>query len=289
MRTIIPQTKTNQKLTNQALSKAPLTMTAYYRVSPYAYQKILFMRDIGDSEVSGFAVTDEEQPDLITDFHLIKQQCTVVTTEMDSEGLADYLEDMVENGFQPGNCMRVWIHTHPGSSPSPSGTDEATFKELSSKFAYFVMLIIAEKGAKFGRLAFSQGCGGTAPVEWDVDWTVPGEAVDFDEWTNEYNKLVNIKKFASVGTTYQQKTGGTPHYSQYAEGYDFIEWGSNRSTDEDIFYERDTNPEWGKDFESMSDEEMEAAIDIVTGKGVADMTDEEFRFYEYFTKEVEND
>ena len=143
---------------------------------------------------------------------------------------------------------------------------------------------------KFGRLAFSQGCGGTASVEWDVDWSVPGEAVDFDEWTREYEKLVNIKKSTSTSvTTYQQKTGGTPHYSQYAEGYDFIKWGSDR-TDEDIFYERDTNPAWNdKDFESMSDDELEAAIDIVTSKGVADMTDEEFRFYEYFTKEVEND
>lgn len=268
-------------------------MTAYYRVSPYAYQKILFMRDIGDSEVSGFAVTDENEPDLITDFHLIKQECTVVTTEMDSEGLADYLEDMVENGFQPGNCMRVWIHTHPGSSPNPSGTDEDTFKELSSKFAYFVMLIIAEKGAKFGRLAFSQGCGGTASVEWDVDWSVAGEAVDFDEWTDEYNKLVNVRKpIVTVGTTYQHKVGGggEPHYSKYASNYQGIEWGSQRYADEDIFYERDTNPAWNdKDFESMSDEEMEAAMDIVTNKGVTEMTDEEFRFYEYMMKEVDND
>lgn len=257
-----------------------------YRFSPYAYQKVIYMRDKGGTEVSGFCITDPNEKDLITDFQLVKQACTSVTTDMDKEGMSDFLTNMAEQDIAPAECMRVWLHTHPGSSPSPSGTDEKTFSELLANFPYIVMLIIARGGAKFGRIGFTQGCGGYADVDWDVDWEIAGEAVDFEEWDAEYEAFITeevIGRVSPSGYNYVHSQ------SNYQTNFDFIDW-SKRSlrddVDEDYFRDDATKP---FDFDSLEDDEIRQLVDEVKDKGIHEMTDEQYAFFQTYRDDLEDD
>lgn len=273
------KTKTNQTTFKRDIMNS-------YRFSPYAYQKVIYMRDKGGTEVSGFCITDPDDKDLITDFQLVKQTCTSVTTEMDKEGLSDFVTNMAEQDIAPSECMRVWLHTHPGSSPSPSGTDEKTFGELLASFPYIVMLIIARGGAKFGRIGFTQGCGGYADVDWDVDWAVPAEITDFEEWDAEYEAFISEEvietRISSSGYSHRPQTA-------YQTNFDFIDW-SKRGLQEDMVeedYFRDVTESF--DFDSLEDDEIRQLVDEVKEKSIHEMTDEQYAFFQTYRDDLEDD
>ena len=106
---------------------------AVLKFSDYAWAKLCWMRDAATTEISGFGIASEEDPLYIEDFITVKQECTCVTTDMDDEAVADFFEDMFADGIEPWRCGRVWIHTHPGMSPTPSSTDQETFQRVFGK------------------------------------------------------------------------------------------------------------------------------------------------------------
>ena len=59
----------------------------------------------------------------------------------------------MEQGHHPEQFARLWIHTHPGSSPHPSGPDEDTFERVFGKCHWAVMFIMARTGQTYARLA----------------------------------------------------------------------------------------------------------------------------------------
>ena len=101
------------------------------RFSPTAWAKLLFMRDVTDNEVGGFGITQAEDLLFVTDVVLVKQKVTCVSISFEDESVADFFEDQVEAGRQPEQFARLWLHTHPGDSPEPSGTDESSAPDVS--------------------------------------------------------------------------------------------------------------------------------------------------------------
>ena len=66
------------------------------RMAPTAWAKLRYMCTQSDTEIGGFGVSSSDDPLLVTEFHLIKQECTAATVELDDEGLGYYVEDQVE-------------------------------------------------------------------------------------------------------------------------------------------------------------------------------------------------
>src|SRR5436189_4496949 len=93
------------------------------RFSPYAWAKLLFLRDRGQTEIGGFGIAREGDPLLIEDVALVRQLCTAVTVKFDDLAVADFFDEQIDLGRRPEQFARVWIHTHPGDSPLPSLTD----------------------------------------------------------------------------------------------------------------------------------------------------------------------
>ena len=89
------------------------------------------------------------------DFQLVQQTCTAVTVEFDDEAVADFFEEQVDEGRRPEEFARIWIHSHPGSCPLPSGTDEETFDRCFGTPDWAVMFILAKHGATYARLRFN--------------------------------------------------------------------------------------------------------------------------------------
>lgn len=160
------------------------------RFTPYAWAKLLHLRDEGPTEVGGFGVTAEADPLLVEDVRLVGQSCTPIAVRFDDAAVADFFDACVDEGLPPERFARVWVHTHPGDSPRPSGTDERTFARAFGGCDWAAMVILAAGGDSYARLRFSAGPGAdlVIPIELDFSATFPSAAPA--AWAEEYERCV---------------------------------------------------------------------------------------------------
>jgi proteasome lid subunit RPN8/RPN11 len=160
------------------------------RFSPYAWAKLLFLRDAGDSEIGGFGITPPDDLLLVEDICLVQQFCTPASVQFDDEAVADFFDRQVDQGRQPRQFARIWVHTHPCDSARPSGTDEETFARCFGQADWAVMFILACGGETYARLRFNVGPGGALEIRDEVDFSQPFDAARQDQWQQEYHQLV---------------------------------------------------------------------------------------------------
>src|SRR5690606_8148449 len=78
------------------------------RFTPYAWAKLVFLRDAGRIEVGGFGVSSERDLLLIEDVQLVQQRCGPTTVVFDDASVADYFDRQIDLGLQPERCGRIW-------------------------------------------------------------------------------------------------------------------------------------------------------------------------------------
>jgi hypothetical protein len=164
------------------------------RLTPYAWAKLLHLRDLGPTEVGGFGISAHDDLLLIEDICLVKQLCTEVTVKFEDAAVADYFDFQVDLGTRPERFGRIWIHTHPGSSPQPSNTDEETFARCFGGADWAIMLIVARGGQTFARLRLNVGPGGELILPVEVDYQRPFPASDRTAWQSEYDQAVQVEQ-----------------------------------------------------------------------------------------------
>ena len=162
------------------------------RFTPYAWAKLLFLRDIGDTEVGMFGISAPDDLLLIENVALVRQICTPVTVEFDDASVADHFDEQVDLGRTPEQFARVWLHTHPGSCPNPSGTDEETFSRVFGPSQWAIMFILAEEGATYCRLRFNVGPATNKRLGVSVDFQTEFPETDQDLWEAEYEAAVIV-------------------------------------------------------------------------------------------------
>jgi hypothetical protein len=162
------------------------------RFTPTAWAKLLMLRDLGDTEIGGFGIAASDDPLLITDIGLVTQSCSIATLEFDDSAVAEFFDQQVDLGLHPTEFGRTWIHTHPGSSAEPSGTDEETFARVFGHADWAVMFILARGGQTYCRLEYHKqpAAGFELPVE--IDYQQPFQASDHTAWEADY--LVKVHK-----------------------------------------------------------------------------------------------
>jgi proteasome lid subunit RPN8/RPN11 len=171
------------------------------RFSPTAWAKFLFMRDIGDTEVGGFAITMPDDLLYVDDFVLPKQECGGAHVDFDDESVADLVDDMVDEGLKPAQFLRIWIHTHPSMSASPSITDEKTFERVWGGCDWAIMAIISTNGDQYCELRVN---GGPLPGSFEIPIEVDYESYDFpasdsEAWEKEYKEKVEKVQYSYSG------------------------------------------------------------------------------------------
>jgi len=189
------------------------------------------MRDVTDNEVGGFGITEADDLLFVTDFVLVKQKVTCVTISFEDESVADFFEDQVEAGRQPEQFARLWLHTHPGDSPEPSGTDESTFARVFGSCDWAIMFIVAQNGSTFARLRFNVGPGGEVKIPVCVDYSYEFDAADFEIWKQQYKaNVVEDTAFSLTGTS----------KSAFGKQQDEIDiFGNNGFEDTSVFSSQD--------------------------------------------------
>lgn len=170
--------------------------TAKLTFSPYAWAKLLFMRDKTNNEVGAYGIATPTNLLHIIDLAVIKQTVSSISTEFDDEGIADFFDAQVLAGRKPTEFARIWIHTHPGASASPSGTDFKTFNRVFGVPDWSVMFILANGGATTCELRFNVGPKASLQIPVSIDYTQPFMGSDFDGWEAEYKANVATKTHA---------------------------------------------------------------------------------------------
>ncbi len=169
--------------------------------STYAWLKLQFLCHIGDTEVGGFGITSARDLLYIKDVVAVRQRCSSVSVEFDDEAVADFFDEQVEAGRAPEQFARIWLHTHPGDSPAPSGVDEETFGRVFGRCSWAVMFILARGGQTYCRLRVGAVTEGrdlalASPIPVQVDYATLAE-IDFDapiaDWVKEFDQNVQVE------------------------------------------------------------------------------------------------
>lgn len=142
---------------------------------------------------------------------MIKQFATSITVEFDDDALADYHEDMIDKGLAHSEFLRIWFHTHPMASVTPSRTDEDTFKDKFGNFDWAVMAILGTTGNMSARLSIRPPNSPSVELEMStrVDWNeYPKQAEEIasllTEWRKEAEELILPPPVQTIaGVTYK--------------------------------------------------------------------------------------
>lgn len=234
------------------------------RFSPAAYQKIVYFLQ-KDVEVGGFCLTDG---DLVTDFIVVEQESSGATFDFTKEGIEDYLDEMTNLGYTPKECFRIYLHSHPGNSAEPSGPDWENFYKLMGSYPWFCMLIIAKDQSKYGYIKLTQGIGVECEIDWDVDWTIPCEAVDFEQLELEFTTKVKKKTF-KIKSAFK-----VPAALQETESDFLNRWKKPSMNFANV----------SKEIEEELDED-ELFEEFLKDKSLHEMNDAEFEFYQQYKDE----
>jgi proteasome lid subunit RPN8/RPN11 len=162
--------------------------------TPTAWSKLRFLRDLGPTEIGGFGVSHPDDLLRVEDIVLVKQSCSIVTVAFYDDAVADYFDRMVDQGLQPEQFARIWLHSHPGSCPQPSAVDEATFTRVFGRNDWSIMGIVARNDATYARLRYRVGPGGSWEIPVRVDFSSPFSGSDHDAWREEYSACVVTEK-----------------------------------------------------------------------------------------------
>jgi hypothetical protein len=113
--------------------------------------------------------------------------------------VADFFEAQVDKGRKPEQFARIWLHTHPGDSPTPSGTDEHTFMDVFGRCDWAVMFVLAQGGKTYARLRFNVGPGGDVLIPAEIEFARQFPGSDHPAWAAEYDRNIQSLALTDVG------------------------------------------------------------------------------------------
>jgi hypothetical protein len=158
--------------------------------SPLAWLKLMLLTYAGETEVGGFGISSERDPLYVQDLVTVRQHVTAVSVRFEDEAVADHFDRMADRGVGPARCGRLWVHTHPGDSATPSAVDEETFGRAFGDADWAVMAIVARGGRTYARLSFSAGPGGSVRLPVSVDWAAwPGVLAEHEAGAQPLTEL----------------------------------------------------------------------------------------------------
>jgi proteasome lid subunit RPN8/RPN11 len=169
--------------------------------APLAWLKLQYLCHAGPTEVGGFGLSHADDLLHVEDILVVRQRCTLATVIFDDDAVADLFDDLASAGVPPNRFARIWLHTHPGASVAPSGTDEATFARAFGTCDWAVMAILGRTGLMSARLKFTAGPGAAIELATRIDWpawpdlldATPPLAERVADWQREYAARVEIE------------------------------------------------------------------------------------------------
>lgn len=120
-------------------------------ISATAMKKITHLLTL-PTEAGAFGLSRIADPLHILDIAIPHQEVSGVSVSFDDNKIAQYTDEMFVQGWEPCECTRIWIHTHPESIAKPSSTDEQTFQKIFGNYEWSAMVIFPKNGTPYARL-----------------------------------------------------------------------------------------------------------------------------------------
>ena len=180
---------------NPLFPRRSIDRAKVFTFAPLAWLKLQYFCHCGETEIGGFGVTRRKNLLYVEEFRTVRQATTAMTVQLDDNAVADFFDESVDQGLVPAQFGRIWLHTHPGASALPSGTDEETFARVFGACDWSVMFILSRAGQTYARLAFSAGPGGQMMLPVEVDWATWPKALSAsdqllatcaEQWRSEF-------------------------------------------------------------------------------------------------------
>jgi proteasome lid subunit RPN8/RPN11 len=166
-------------------------MTPTLRFTPYAWAKLIWFRDRGNTEIGGFGITTKDDPLFVYDIAIPKQEVSSAFVEFNDNAVSDHFEDMFDQGIQPANCGRIWIHTHPAGLARPSSKDEETFARVFGKCDWAVMFILPKQEGHYCRVNFNTPIEHSIEIPYKIEFGCTFGASDIENWEETYKECIN--------------------------------------------------------------------------------------------------
>jgi len=186
--------------------------------APLAYLKLQYFCHAGETEIGGFGISSEQDLLYVEDFVTVRQQVTSVTVRFDDESVADFFDACVDRGLHLEQFSRIWMHTHPGASVTPTGIDETTFARSFGRCDGALMFILGRTGQTYARLAFATGPKAQLLLPTTVDWSA------WPEWLSAEKGLLETE-LARWREEYQQNIHMGPDLPNELAGLALLETG----------------------------------------------------------------
>lgn len=236
---------------------SPLNDKPTLLFTPFAWRKLIFFRDQSSNEVGALGISGKNNPLLIRDLVIPKQRVTGVSIDFDTSDVADLYADLDGRGLSMNDYARIWIHTHPGSSPQPSGTDENTFDTNYGESDWAVMFILAQGGSAYARIRIRKPLTTQFLAGTGIDWSVPFQATDETTWSSVYkNKVSEVRYLDTTKNKNKTPLLGSPSEFQEARRPAFYE--ESVEAMDDSWWLDDGMDDCPPDSDEMSDKEYAA-------------------------------
>ena len=173
-------------------------------ITPEAHDKMYYWVQKCSKEIGWFGIVDRKDNNIfvLEDVILFKQDVTLVQTEIDESGLADfYTKTMDENKDDPEKAVeilkkfRLWGHSHVNMGTTGSATDDAQIEIFRPKgedtmdIEWFIRLIANKSGRMEFNIYFFKENILVEDVTWHLINSVEDEVIKV--WEAELKELVS--------------------------------------------------------------------------------------------------
>jgi hypothetical protein len=151
--------------------------------------------------VGGFGIAAKEDLLYVEDFVTVRQEVTPTSVRFDDNAVADFFDHCVDRGLPVERFGRLWCHTHPWESVTPSNLDEETFAGCFGHCHWSAMFILGRTRRTYARLALRVGPGAQIELPVTVDWSAwPACLVSNDgqwqtrieQWQQEFHDHIHL-------------------------------------------------------------------------------------------------
>lgn len=171
-------------------------------VDPKALEDMYLLVDLANDEIGwiGTAHRLESGDILIKEIFLIDQDAHGATTEITSQGLADFTmktlsEKPGKEGVEIVNSLRLWGHSHVWMQTNPSVQDDTCMKVISNGCTDFFIRAILNKN---GRMEITLYLFDSGIIVNDAAWSVYQPGIDAErraKWQAEIEEKVKKKTY----------------------------------------------------------------------------------------------
>jgi hypothetical protein len=128
----------------------------------------------------------------------------------------------VDLGRKPEQFARIWLHTHPGDSPDPSSTDEATFQRVFGGCTWAVMAVVAQDDSTYARLSFNIGPGGQILIPTGVDFSRDFGPSDHSAWDAQFQADIRPMEWLNQMAVKEEKPAANSQMRSAPPSHDFL-------------------------------------------------------------------